>query len=235
MSKTPPKYRLHKPSGQAVVTLAGHDYYLGKWQTPESMQEYDHLVAEWLANGRQMVPREGNAARLSVNEVILSYWQHAEFYYRHADAVPTNEADNIRLALRPLKRLYGHTPAAEFDRLALESVREEMIREGHCRNRINKDVSRIRRLFRWAAARKLVPLSVYESLGTVEGLRAGRSAASPSACLIVYPLTRCSESPRSTACAGPLSDLSSRASTQPICLWCCPEAPTISELVFSSK
>ncbi len=177
MSKAPPKYRLHKPSGQAVVTLAGHDYYLGKWQTPESKQEYDRLVAEWLANGRQMVPRKENAARLSVNEVILSYWQHAEIYYRHADGVPTSEADNIRLSLRPLKRLYGHTPDAEFDSVALESVREEMIREGHCRNRINKDVSRIRRLFRWAAAKKLVPLPVHESLGTVEGLRAGWSAA----------------------------------------------------------
>jgi integrase len=32
-------------------------------------------------------------------------------------------------------------------------------------------------VFRWAAAKKLVPLSVHESLATVEGLRAGRSAA----------------------------------------------------------
>jgi hypothetical protein len=39
----------HKPSGQAVVTLSGHDHYLGKWQTPESKAEYDRLVGEWLA------------------------------------------------------------------------------------------------------------------------------------------------------------------------------------------
>ena len=25
-----PTYRLHKPSGQAVVTLDGHDFYLGR-------------------------------------------------------------------------------------------------------------------------------------------------------------------------------------------------------------
>lgn len=181
MSKRLPKYRRHKPSGQAVVTLGGHDHYLGKWQTPESKQEYDRLIAEWFANGRQMPSRGGAAAGLSVNEVSLAYWRHAKAYYRHPDGTPTSEADNIRLALRPLKRLYGHTAAADFDSLALEAPREEMIREGHCRNRVNKDVSRVRRLFRWAASKKLAPLSVHESLGTVEGLRAGRSAARESA------------------------------------------------------
>ena len=48
-----PSYRLHKPSGQAVVTLDGHDVYLGKHDTPQSRQEYDRLVAEWLANSRR--------------------------------------------------------------------------------------------------------------------------------------------------------------------------------------
>jgi integrase len=181
MSRRPPKYRRHKPSGQAVVTLDGHDYYLGKWQTPESRAEYDRLIAEWLANGRRMPPRKGEAAGLSLNEVILAYWQHAEAYYRHPDGTPTSEADNIRLALRPLRRLYGHAPAAHFDSLALEAVREEMILEGHCRNRVNKDVDRIKRLFRWGASKKLVPLSVHESLATVGGLRAGRSAARETA------------------------------------------------------
>jgi hypothetical protein len=36
MSKRIPKYRHHKPSGQAIVTLGGHDHYLGNWHTPES-------------------------------------------------------------------------------------------------------------------------------------------------------------------------------------------------------
>jgi hypothetical protein len=31
-----PKYRRHKPSGQAVVTLSGKDFYLGKWNTKAS-------------------------------------------------------------------------------------------------------------------------------------------------------------------------------------------------------
>ena len=48
-----PKYRHHKPSGQAVVTLAGVDHYLGPWRSKASELEYDRLIGEWLADGRR--------------------------------------------------------------------------------------------------------------------------------------------------------------------------------------
>jgi integrase len=176
-SKRVPNYRHHKPSGQAVVTLNGHDHYLGKWDTPESHAEYDRLIAEWLASGRQFGPRQASAVGLTVNEVILPYWQHVQSYYRHPDGRPTSEVHNIKLALRPLKKLYGRTPAKDFGSLALEALREHMIQSGHCRNRINKDVARVKRVFSWAASKMLVPVSVPQLLATVEGLRAGRSAA----------------------------------------------------------
>ena len=46
MSLPVPTYRLHKPSGKAVVTLCGRDFYLGPWNSPDSRLEYDRLVAE---------------------------------------------------------------------------------------------------------------------------------------------------------------------------------------------
>ena len=49
-----PSYRHHKPSGQAVVTLDGRDFYPGRWGTQESTQTYDRLVGEWQANGRRL-------------------------------------------------------------------------------------------------------------------------------------------------------------------------------------
>ncbi len=49
-----PKYRLHRASGQAVVTLNGHDHYLGPWKSKASEVEYDRLVGEWLAAGRRL-------------------------------------------------------------------------------------------------------------------------------------------------------------------------------------
>jgi len=41
-----PKYRLHKATGLAVVTLNGADHYLGRHGTAESREQYDRLIAE---------------------------------------------------------------------------------------------------------------------------------------------------------------------------------------------
>jgi integrase len=176
-SQRTPSYRRHNPSGQAVVTFAGRDHYLGRYGSEESRTEYDRLIAEWLANGRHNGQRHDPATHLSVNELILAYWHQVEEYYRSPDGKPTNEVRNIQLALRPLKQLYGHALTADFDSLALEAVRAQMIRDGRCRSRVNKDASRIKRMFRWAAAKRLVPVAVCQLLDTVEGLRRGRSEA----------------------------------------------------------
>jgi integrase len=165
-----------------VVTLPDgmggrRDVLLGQHGTPASRKEYARVLAEWEVNGRRLPARGAALEGLSVNELILAFWPTVETYYRHADGTPTNEVNNIRLALRRLKTLYGHTPAASFDTLALETLRRQMIGEELCRNRINKDIDRVKRLFKWAGARQLVPPEVYLRLQTVEGLRAGRSEA----------------------------------------------------------
>ena len=111
-----PSYRLHKQSGQAIVSLplgSGryHDHLLGPYDSAQSKQEYARVIAEWVA-GRYVMPvanPRGDQNGLSVAELILGYWKHAETYYRHFDGRPTSEQDAIRLAVRPLKQLYGHT------------------------------------------------------------------------------------------------------------------------------
>jgi hypothetical protein len=108
-----PFYCLHRASGQAVVRIDGKDHYLGKYDTPNSRAEYDRLIAEWLGNSRSL-PSSSMVAGLSVNEIILVFWRHAEQHYRAADGTPTSEADNYCEALRSLRQLYGHTPAADF-------------------------------------------------------------------------------------------------------------------------
>jgi len=45
-----PKYRKHRGSGQAIITLAGIDRYLGPHGTKVSRVEYDRLIGEWLEN-----------------------------------------------------------------------------------------------------------------------------------------------------------------------------------------
>jgi hypothetical protein len=41
-----PKYRLHKASGQAVVTLNGVDHYLGNHGSEDSKKAYQRKVSE---------------------------------------------------------------------------------------------------------------------------------------------------------------------------------------------
>ncbi len=64
-----PKYRKHRASGQAIVTLNGHDHYLGPHGAAASRHEYDRLIAEYLARGRRWAP-EQEADQVSVNEVL---------------------------------------------------------------------------------------------------------------------------------------------------------------------
>ena len=52
MPRRSPSYHLHKPSGQAVVTINSQDSYLGKFDSPESREKYHRLVAEWMTAER---------------------------------------------------------------------------------------------------------------------------------------------------------------------------------------
>jgi integrase len=173
-----PTYRLHKQSGQAITTLrlpdgGRRDVLLGPHNTDASKAEYERVLAEWRATGGRSVTPAG----LTVNELILAFWRHAEQHYRRPDGTPTNELNDYRLSLRPLKELYGHSPTAEFGPLALKAVRQTMVESGLCRGVVNQRVGRIRRMFKWAASEELVPHGVYAGLATVAGLAKGRSAA----------------------------------------------------------
>ena len=170
-----PSYRHHKPSGLAVVSIGGRDIYLGKHDTAESRAEYDRLIAEWLAN-EGIVPRRvsGNGSDILVNELLLAYLGHADTYYVK-NGKPTSEPGNIRLAIRPLRKLYGHTLAGEFGPLQLEAVRQAIIGTGIlCRSEVNRRVRLIVQAFKWAVAKGMVPPSLHHGLQAVSGLRRGR-------------------------------------------------------------
>lgn len=169
-----PSYRLHKPTKQAVVTLDGRDFYLGRYDSPESRVEYDRLIAEWLFNGRRLSPvQSAGGSDSTINELLLAYLRYADGYYVKAGK-PTKEAANIRLAVRPLRQLYGHTVAQEFGPLKLKAVRQAMIDAGICRSEINRRIGRLVRVFKWGVGEEIVPPNVHHSLQAVPGFRRGR-------------------------------------------------------------
>jgi integrase len=178
-----PSYRLHKPSGQAVVRLDRRDHYLGKYGSDESQEKYARTIAEWLTTGRAKAltppsPGRRSAGEMTVNAMILAFLtRHADAYYRHADGTPTGEVDNFKDALRPLRRLYGRTLVKDFGPLALKAIRGAMIDDGLARSTINARISRIVRVFAWGVENELVPPSVHYGLKAVPGLKKGRTAA----------------------------------------------------------
>lgn len=183
---TLPTYRLHKQSGQPVVTLPdgfGHrrDYLLGPHGSPQSLDEYNRLIAEWRAGSGRLPPARGedasatNRPALTVNELLIAYWKHAEEYYGWKGNEGTKA--NVRDAARVVKELYGHTSAASFGPLALKAVRKAMVERDWSRSYVNAQVRRVCRVWRWAAGEELVPASAYEALKAVEGLRRGKTEA----------------------------------------------------------
>lgn len=68
-----PAYRLHKATSQAVVTLDGVDFYLGRFDSPPSHAEYNRLVGEWLANDRRLPAQTSTVSNRTVNELAAAY------------------------------------------------------------------------------------------------------------------------------------------------------------------
>ncbi len=172
-----PKYRKHRASGQAVVTLNSVDYYLGPHGTKASKLNYDRRIAEWLNSGRSLRQSEEHA-ELTLVELMASYLRFAKGYYRKNGKV-TNEFTAITNALKVAK-IYGRTPANEFGPLRLQVVQSEMVKLGWCRSQINKQTSRIVRMFRWAVSKELVRADLAAGLRELPGLRKGRTEAKES-------------------------------------------------------
>lgn len=172
-NKRTPKLCFHKPTGQWYVRLKGKIHYLGTDEI-EAEDRRREVLAEWFARQDDATDYD-----LSVRELALLFFKHAESYYVK-DGEQTNEVCNIRVALKPVIRLHGRCRARDFSPRKLKDVRQAMIDAGCVRTSINRQIGRIKRMFRWAVENEYVPVAVYSTLATVAGLRAGRSDAAES-------------------------------------------------------
>jgi hypothetical protein len=107
---SPPKYRKHRASGQAIVTLNGKDHYLGPHGTTASRNAYDRLTGEWLTAGRTNPAAESDT---TVVELLAAFRRFAVVHYQK-NGKPTGELSNIDHAIRPLQRLYGREQVRDF-------------------------------------------------------------------------------------------------------------------------
>ncbi len=165
------KYRKHRASGQAVVTVNGRDHYLGPHGSKASKINYDRLITEWLSSGRSSTygaPEQG----FTVVELIADYLAYAKGYYGDS---PRGTFTTMKIAVRPLKALYGRTLAADFGVVEFKAVRHSLSGRDLSRGYVNELMSRIVAVFRWAAAEGKIPAHVPQTLAIIPGLRKGRT------------------------------------------------------------
>ena len=75
-----PKYRLHKTSGKAVVSINGKDFYLGKHGTTASHQRYKELIADkWYPPGSDPNPAISKLSdEVSVTKLAIEYAKYVK-------------------------------------------------------------------------------------------------------------------------------------------------------------
>jgi integrase len=171
-----PTYRLHKASGQAVVTLDGRDCYLGTHGTPESRAKYQRLIRDYVTAGFRL-PCEGERKPLTIAHLCDGYLSFAEREYRLPDGSQTGTVENTKLALRALFEFAADLEAEQFGPRMFLALREKLVGSDLARSTINDRLGIVRRAFKWAAEQERIPASVYHGLLTVRGLRRGRGGA----------------------------------------------------------
>lgn len=183
-----PSYLFHAQSGQARIRIDGRDHLLGPYGSDESRIRYAELVSKAAAglpvdsfrgSKRQSATSSQRESDMgpSVAELLLGYWRHANQYYRKPDGTPTSEIHCLKSALAPVRELFAMTPAQSFTPLMLKAVRERYIQAKWTRKNINKNVCRIRSVFRWGVENGLVPETTLSALKALTPLSAGRSNA----------------------------------------------------------
>lgn len=195
---TIPPY-LHHASGQARtrVRLADgrtRDLYLGRYDSPESREEYRRVVALVAQNGG-VYPAAATAG-VTLAEALVGYVREADGFYRDADGNPTRGLEDVRRFARLLRVHADVTiPAVEFTPARLKGVQQGLAAK-YVRIQVNKFMVQARRFARWSFLEDLIPLELCEKLRAVPGLRAGRAgvkegkrrrAADPAAVEKVLP------------------------------------------------
>lgn len=172
-----PAYRLHRSSGNAIVTLDGRDVYLGRHGTPESRRRYHDVLADWLAGTLPSTPTKPDPDDIAFSVVeLIDRFLHEYVlveYMKHGR--PTSEQATMKTALSVLKDHYGDVAVEAFGPKALKAVRDVMVGKGWCRKYVNQQIHRLKFCFRWGVSEELVPPEVSQKLDAVLSLAYGRA------------------------------------------------------------
>jgi integrase len=121
----------------------------------------------------------GKAEGMLMKQLILGYYGHI------SPTLPAVEIDKLKRALKPVRELFGDTPAAAFGPIRYKAVRQSMVDSGLCVSTINQRLGAIKRMIAWAVENEMIPGDALHKLKAVAPLKAGRDAKAPKKVLPV--------------------------------------------------
>ena len=187
-----PAMRYHV-CGQAIVTIDGKDYYLGKHNTPQAHARYAYLIAEYQRNGlslpdsfdvrgwdsfalalTQGAPPVTHQADepILVKHLMAAYNSYAQATYAHCKS----ERLRARQITNEITKAHGELQVDQFGPKMLKALRETWT-AARSRQYINKLSAFIVQIFKWGVSEELVQESTWTRLKAVEALRFGRTDA----------------------------------------------------------
>ena len=165
-----PKYCRHKASGQAYVRIAGDMHYLGKHGSDVSRREYDRIMGEYIANGRQAFRHPDE---ILVESLIVRYLDYVDKVLN----LSKGRKGIVMNVLRCLNDLYGKQPVAAFGPTALKTLRQQWVEKNLGLDTINNYIGTIKQVFDWGACEEIIPADVANVLRVVKPLQKGRTTA----------------------------------------------------------
>ena len=186
LSKKIPNYCRQKQRNLAYVKLDGKQRFLGTYDSPESREKYDRLIAHWIASGRTLpddwekqieVPTPTTVAAAEVNlsgstdlapesttigEIMLAYLPFAKTFYQG-----NRSYEQIAQVCRFLRKHYERLPAASFGPEQIYAIRNHWVVNGWGRKHTNDMVKRLVAIFRWAAEKSRGVKKVSRSISSL--------------------------------------------------------------------
>jgi len=165
-----PKYCLHKASGQAYVRIAGDMHYLGKHGSDASRREYDRIMSEFIANGRQPFRHPDE---IHVEDLVVRYLDYVEKELN----LSKGRKKNIIRVLKTLNDFYGKHPVSAFGPSALKTLRQQWVEKKMGLHTVNCYVSTIKQTFDWGKEEEIIPVDLALAIAAVKQLKRGSTSA----------------------------------------------------------
>ena len=160
-STSAPSYRLHKGTGQAVVTIHGKDHYLGKHGTEESQQRYRQCLADlWSSGPTPKAAPSPIADVVTVTQLAIDFAKYAKNKYGNKP----EWKNQIKPVLKYIRETYGHLPASKFGPLRLESYRQDLADSGLSRLVVKRKSNYVVKMFQRAVKIERIPVELWQRL-----------------------------------------------------------------------